>query len=113
MQYKDKYDKAVEVSTLNRNIIKLFCILILPILIIAGCSTRSINIETANSTEQGNTNGNIKQMGFAVEKDGWIYYSVYAQGGLYKKRADGSEKQKLINSRAYEINVVGDFIYYE
>ena len=94
-------------------------ILILIIFIIARLSACSAMIsEQEDCLEMGNTNGNIKQMGYAVESDGWIYYNGFggAQGdcdqSLSKKRVDDTEIQKLSNRLAYQINVVGDYVYY-
>jgi len=95
--------------------VKLFCVVLFAILILAACSKPI----TEKSYEQGNTNGNIKQMGYAVEKDGWIYYcnpdgdgSYVVRDGLFKKKVDGTDKQLLSANLAYEINIVGNYIYY-
>lgn len=84
---------------------------------IGGCSF--IQPSEEKPLEQGNTNGNIKQMGYAVEKDGWIYYCDGDGNGkhelkdrLFKKKIDGSQKQNLSKNLAYQINVVGNYVYY-
>lgn len=61
----------------------------------------------------GNTSGNIINLGIVAEKDGWIFYSNYSDGGkLYKATKDGKNITKISDDNAYYINVVGDFIYY-
>ena len=62
---------------------------------------------------RGNTTGNIANGGLVAYSEGWIYYSNREdQGKLYKKREDGSDATLLSNNRAVEINVVGDWVYY-
>jgi len=67
-----------------------------------------ISFDVTSSNEFGNTCGNIKQMGYAVEKDSWIYYNDPTGNGkyelrncLFKKRADGSQKHKDTRGRFY------------
>lgn len=61
--------------------------------------------------EEGNTNSNISNDGKVCEKDGFIYYSG-AYSGLYKMKTDGTEKVKLLDDSAVNINVVGGWVYY-
>lgn len=61
--------------------------------------------------EKGNTNSNISNGGGVCEKDGFIYYSG-AYSGLYKMKTDGTEKVKLLDDSAVDINVVDGWIYY-
>lgn len=61
--------------------------------------------------EKGNTNGNISNDGEVCEKDGFIYCSG-AHSGLYKMKTDGTEKIKLLDDSAVDINVVDGWIYY-
>lgn len=93
---------------------------LIPIIILIFCVYFShISLDNNTLYETGNTCGNIKQMGYAVEKDSWIYYSDPTGNGkyelkscLFKKKMDGSQKQNLSNNVAYQINVVGDYVYY-
>jgi len=63
--------------------------------------------------EQGNSNSNIANCGYAALNEGWIYYSNTADGGtLYKIKSDGSEKQKLSENKCWSINVAGKWVYY-
>lgn len=62
----------------------------------------------------GNTAGNIHNGGYAVVKDDWLYYTNHNDNDhLYKKRIDGSQNTQLVNGHySYQINVVGNWIYY-
>ena len=57
----------------------------------------------------GNTSGNIINFGKAAIQGEWIYYG---NDGLFKVRVDDTEKTKLSEDNANNINVVGDWIYY-
>jgi predicted small secreted protein len=46
---------------------------------------------------------------------GWIYYSKFEDYGnnkLYKMRTDGTGRKKVTSDSVYDMNVVGDWIYY-
>ncbi len=70
----------------------------------------------------GNTQGNIVNSGFATKQDDWIYYCEYDassnypgapnNSSIYKMKTDGSNKTKLINVRAFDLNIKGDWLYY-
>jgi len=67
----------------------------------------------SDRNERGNTVANIMNGGLAVEKGGWIYYSI--GDSLYRVRIDGTEQAMLTQSGHMGIsyiNVVGDWIYY-
>lgn len=45
--------------------------------------------------------------------NGWIYYSNLSDSGnIYKIKPDGTGKVKLTNIGAYNLNIVGDWIYF-
>jgi len=60
---------------------------------------------------QGNTAGNINNMGLVSIQDGWIYFL-----GVYRGREDGSGFTVInddnMGPKAY-VNVVGDWMYYQ
>lgn len=63
---------------------------------------------------RGNTKGNLKNGGYLLEHNGWIYYSsLYGgEGRLYKKKIDGSNKTKISNDKwTSDINIMDDKIY--
>lgn len=68
----------------------------------------------------GNTPGNLKNGGAIAIQDEWIYYYIADNikdrnnkaSSLYKVRADGSGKTKLLDQYCSCINVVGDWIFY-
>jgi hypothetical protein len=61
---------------------------------------------------RGNTTGNIVNGGFVVESDGWFYLSMPDDTRLMKIKADGSEKEILVEEEAMYINIIGDWLYY-
>jgi hypothetical protein len=62
---------------------------------------------------QGNTPGNISNGGIAATCGEWIYYRNQASGNnLYKKRIDGTEKQKLSENTPGWINVSNEWVFY-
>jgi hypothetical protein len=63
--------------------------------------------------ETGNSNSNSSNIGFAAEQDGWIYYKNSSDGMLYKERQDKTERVKLCDDTPYNINVIGDWIYFK
>ncbi|MCL2487622.1 MAG: DUF5050 domain-containing protein [Oscillospiraceae bacterium] len=71
--------------------------------------------ELVSGNERGNTAGNISNSGLAAIQGDWIYYFNLEgdwEGGLYRKRLDGSGKQKLLSDiQATYINVVGNWVY--
>lgn len=48
---------------------------------------------------------------FINKQADWLYYS--SESGIYKVKTDGSRHTKLSDDMAYNINVVGNCIYYE
>ena len=75
---------------------------------------RIIFYASKNSNERGNTSGNINNGGIAAIQEDWIYYSNLNDGGkIYRIRTDGSDKDKLCDKiNCYNINVIGDWIYF-
>lgn len=62
----------------------------------------------------GNTLYNIKSGGLIASQGDWIYYSNFEDGGLlYKSKLDGADEIKIIEDEAININVSGQWIYYE
>lgn len=50
---------------------------------------------------------------FAVQLDDWVYYANPEDGDkLYKIKEDGTEKTKLSDKCAWNVQVVGDWIYF-
>jgi hypothetical protein len=73
----------------------------------------------ADPNERGNTTGNIINGGNAAMQGEWIYYNVSSAGidrtpptHLVKIRADGTDRTIIADIYSYNINVVGDWIYY-
>ena len=91
----------------------LLAICIIMTISISGCNSSSSTIEDIPAGVQGNTNGNIHEGGYVVMKDDWMYYTEIGKGShLVKKRLDGSDETELNDHFSYEINVVGNWIYY-
>lgn len=62
--------------------------------------------------ERDTTNSNIANFSNVVEKDGYIYYRNYVDGGLYKIKTDGTGRMKLSDHSPIRINIIGDWVYY-
>ena len=62
---------------------------------------------------RGNTSINIGNLGYAAQQGDWIYFTE-GEGGLYKERLDGTDRETLADSVGVEsINVVADQVYYQ
>lgn len=60
----------------------------------------------------GNTSGNLRNGGFVVEKNGWIYY-IKNGNKICKIRTDGTEETKLADVKdARSLNVIDNSLYY-
>ncbi|MEN6389289.1 MAG: DUF5050 domain-containing protein [Syntrophomonas sp.] len=63
--------------------------------------------------EYGNTVGNITNDGNVCKNGDWIYFTNTTDDyKLYKSHSDGSGWTKLCDDNASDINIVGDWIYY-
>ncbi|MCL2054736.1 MAG: DUF5050 domain-containing protein [Oscillospiraceae bacterium] len=79
------------------------------------------DLEEIYPNARGNTNSNTVNGGWVVESDGWIYFAMSGNWtnaspehiGIYKMRANGSEKTQIIkNENALFLNIAGEYIYY-
>jgi hypothetical protein len=44
----------------------------------------------------------------------WIYYaSVDEEESLYRNKTDGSGKELLFDGRAFAINIIGNWVFYD
>ncbi len=74
--------------------------------------------ESVDPNEKGTTSWNINNDGIAASTGDWIYYhwfgneSYDSKGGLYKIKTDGTEKEQIYQGPLFDINVVGDYIYF-
>lgn len=59
----------------------------------------------------GNSSGNLRNDCFAASSGGSIYYSAYSSG-LWKMQSDGSGKKNISSHFGYDINVIGDWLYF-
>lgn len=103
---------------------KILYMLLMTITAIAlyGCDNKNDSIGTTNKHENtsispqktGNTPGNILAGGYLAEDNGWIYYPEPDDSSfLYRIKTDRSGKQKLENQEVRDINVNGEWIYYQ
>lgn len=80
--------------------------------LISGTSDSSGNSVQVLSENEGNTSGNLRNGGFVIEKDGWIYY-IKNGNKIYRIRTNGTEETKIADVKsARAINVVDNNIYY-
>jgi len=77
-------------------------------------STLKNNNPNTVINKMGNTNGNLINLGTAAEQGGWVYFSSKTpNAGIYKCMPDMKTAfQKLSSDDAYNLNVIGDWIYY-
>lgn len=81
--------------------------------IVTGSSNSSSNdnAQTLNENE-GNTSGNLRNGGFVIEKDGWIYY-IKNGNKIYRIRTNGQDETKIADVKnARALNVVDSNLYY-
>ena len=71
-----------------------------------------------NSNKAGNTIGNIRNYGYAVEADNWIYYLApnedSTQIGIFKEKNNGKDNKQIYMSEIdiVSLNVYKDYIYF-
>lgn len=72
-----------------------------------------LNLNGLNNVA-GNTGGNIANGGEVALQGDWIFYRLDSENekAFYKIRTDGSNKTKLSDDFPYDINVIGDWLYY-
>lgn len=65
------------------------------------------------ASRTGNTSLNIANGGRIAGQGDWVYVYIW-EDGIYKIKTDGTQKTKLVTSKAfcYSLNVVGDWLYY-
>ncbi|HEX2927919.1 MAG TPA: DUF5050 domain-containing protein [Ruminiclostridium sp.] len=64
------------------------------------------------SMEEGNTDGNIYNFGMVTQKGSWVYFRNDLNGKLSRMNPDGTGVTVLSSDLPEEINVVGDWVYY-
>jgi|GEM_PF-3583679 Bacterial Ig-like domain (group 4). len=75
--------------------------------------TMTFYIGSEDGKEQGNSTGNIMNVGLVSQKGDWIYYCNHSfNGALYKIKNDGTQNTKLNNDTSIYINVYGEWVYY-
>ena len=60
--------------------------------------------------QQGNTNGNIQNIGYVVKTDDYLFYS--GGGRVYRVSLESSERTQILRNLCENINIVGNWIYY-
>lgn len=73
-----------------------------------------LNDTDSKNHKYGNTPGNIVNYSQYAKQGDWVFYNKRVKGapiGLYKVRIDGSDNTYL-NTNGYNINVVGDWVYF-
>ena len=79
--------------------------------LLAGCSSgrNTGGTESDSVNTVGNTNGNISNGGMAAKLGDWIYYVNSGDNDrIYKIKSDGTEKTKLADDEASNINAAGE-----
>lgn len=74
--------------------------------------TSSDNSSIATDSNEGNTTGNLRNGGFIVQKDDWLYYTKNGTN-IYKSKIDGTEETKLADAKnCRSLNVIDDYLFY-
>lgn len=101
----------------NKIFVQLLCA---NILIITSCSKQDAieefkeNSIDASAILAGNSSANHANGGMVCGGEGCIFFSNSNENGyLYKMLPDGNEKELIIEDSCYNINVIGDYIYYQ
>ncbi len=74
-----------------------------------------IIILISNKTDIGNTTGNLNNLGFSVQNNGWIYYLGLENSltdGIYKVKLNGDKKEKISDDHGIYLNKSGKYLYY-
>ncbi|MCD7854149.1 MAG: DUF5050 domain-containing protein [Clostridiales bacterium] len=83
----------------------LLCILFL-------CEQRAVRKISENFT-LGNSGGRILSDGLVTESGGKIFYSDLSSNGcIYSWDTESGNKEKITDRRGYNINVIGDYMFY-
>lgn len=74
-----------------------------------------ITIIICSKQEIGNTNGNLINLGFSVQKGNWTYYLGFKDSindGIYRINTSGSKKEKISDDYGMYLNKCGNYLYY-
>lgn len=97
---------------IKRNSALLYTMFFVFCSIFCGCSNQIDNSDLSIHS-YGNTKGNIQEGGHIVTQNDWIYYTNFNDNDcLYKTTMNGNNTKKLTSHYSYEINLIGDWIYY-
>lgn len=98
---------------MKRNVIITTIIVFL--LVFISCYIIVINKKTEpivviNANVNGNDTNNVIYGAYAALQDDWIYEG--SPEGLFKRKTDGSKLRKLDSGNIYNVNVIGEWVYY-
>lgn len=102
-------------------IIKILIVIIMLISIIIWFYLKNSKESPLDTTYKynivGNDTNNIKNLGGIIStQDEWFYYyysgDLFNSEGLYRSKKDGTNKVLMVKGSIYNINVVGDWVYY-
>ncbi|AKN33475.1 hypothetical protein Ccar_22660 [Clostridium carboxidivorans P7] len=80
--------------------------------LLSGGSDSSDDNGVVLTDSEGNTSGNLRNGGFVVEKNGWIYY-IKDGNKICRAKTDGTQEMKLMDVKnARSLNVVDGYLYY-
>lgn len=89
------------------------------IMMVPGCGEETAapvveeEIVKSVSEQLNNQTGNLINGGLLAEKDDWIYYSNFNDGGkIYRVHADGGEHFKVNDDHSLKITIAGGWVYY-
>lgn len=99
------------------NKVKYLSLIMIMVLLLTGCGNNSNGgYYKGQKNSAGNTSGNLAQGGLVVENKDYVYHALYKDNGIYKlKKKDSSifkSEVFIANVDAYDLNIVGDYLYY-
>ncbi len=100
-------NKFIELIKKNKILSIIIAALILIILVVI--------IVVCTRTQEGNTTGNLINLGFSVQKGGWTYYLGFSDStndGIYKINSSGNKKEKISDDYGLYLNKSGNYLYY-
>lgn len=102
---------------MKKNLLMILLCGIMILGLTTGCGNNSsVGKNSIGKTSAGNISGNLANNGLVVENKDYIYHALYRDNGIYKlsKKENSIFKSEVFipNVKAYDLNIVGDYLYY-
>lgn len=111
----DKYNSFGGILMRSKKFFNLIISMVIIFSMLSGSCFAITDQKNSNINKYGNSSGNVVN-GSLLTKQGDYIYCIEPRStdasGFYKMKADLSGKTKISNDDAYQLGVVGDWIYY-